>query len=88
MKPFTILLLIAPLVSGCAAAIPIAAAVAPEVIKQASTVIASRNKPAEPTAAQTVVPISGQAPWMLPSGSAYYVVPAQTAPTTPLPPLK
>jgi hypothetical protein len=86
-----LVLLAAPLMSGCTAAVPIVTAVAPEVIKAAPEVIkqvsahmASRGQPSGSNAAQSAPPTVAVTPQTGGVTQAmYYVVPADQEAVTP-----
>ena len=86
-----LVLLTAPLMCGCVAAVPIVTAVAPEVIKAAPEVIkqvnahmASRSQPSAPNAAQSASPtvaVTPQAGGV--TQATYYVAAADQEAVTP-----
>jgi hypothetical protein len=85
-----LVLLTAPLMCGCVAAVPIVTAVAPEVIKAAPEVIkqvnghmASRSQPSTPNAAQSASPTVAVTPQAEGAPQAVYVAAADQETVTP-----
>ena len=85
-----LVLLTAPLMCGCVAAVPIVTAVAPEVIKAAPEIIkqvnvhmASRSQPSAPNAAQSASPTVAVTPQAGGITQAMYVAAADQEAVTP-----
>ena len=86
----SLVLLTAPLMCGCVAAVPIVTAVAPEVIKAAPEIIkqvnvhmASRSQPSAPNAAQSASPTVAATPQAGGITEAMYVAAADQEAVTP-----